>query len=111
MIATLLTKLLTTKILPIVIPPFVAWVRRTVLTRLPPQLIPFALSIGGALAGIVAESVGYTEIPPDFSTLTAAGWEGFLLGVATIGVHQLVKQGRELWRKFKARRKERKESA
>lgn len=100
MLEVLITKVLAPKIMPVVLPPIIAWGRKVIRERVPPQFIPLALTIGGSIVAMVAEAVG-AEVPPDLPQMGEAAWDGALLGLATTGVHQLVRQGREWLRQLK----------
>lgn len=104
MLTTLILNLLTSKVVPVILPPVVTWGRKVIREKVPPQFIPLALTLGGGVVTMAAEAIG-AEVPPDLPQLGAAAWDGALLGLATTGVHQLVKQGREWYRELKARRK------
>ena len=100
MFTTLITSILTSKVIPVVLPPIVSWGRKIIRDKVPPQFIPLALTIGGSIVTMVAEAVG-AEVPPDLPQMGEAAWDGALLGLATTGVHQLVRQSREWLRQLK----------
>jgi hypothetical protein len=83
----LLLSFLTAKLLPVVVPVAIAAVKKNVLAKLPPRWIPGLLALGGAAVGAVGSTWGVET--PDLSMATAAAWDGTLLGLATVGVHQL----------------------
>jgi hypothetical protein len=96
MFSTLVLNVLTAKVLPVVVPFLVAAVRKWVLAKVPPQFIPFLLTLGGSGVGAAAEYLGATEqVPADLAMLGAGAWEGALVGLAATGVHQGWKQARE----------------
>jgi len=103
MFTTLITSILTSKVIPVVLPPIIAWGRKIIRDKVPPQFIPLALTIGGSIVTMVAEAVG-AEVPPDLPQMGEAAWDGALLGLATTGVHQLVRQGREWFKQLKEKR-------
>jgi|SRR5690554_41847 len=103
MFTTLITSILTSKVIPVVLPPIVSWGRKIIRDKVPPQFIPLALTIGGSIVTMVAEAVG-AEVPPDLPQMGEAAWDGALLGLATTGVHQLVRQGREWFKQLKEKR-------
>lgn len=95
MIATLILNILTAKVLPVILPPIIAAARKFVLAKVPPQLLPLLLSVGGALVDTAATALGVEGVPADLPMLGAAAWEGALIGLAATGVHQAWKQGKE----------------
>lgn len=95
MIAALLLKILTSKVVPLVFPPLIAAARKYLIAKLPPALIPLALTLGGALVNTAATALGVDGMPADLSMLGAAAWDGALLGLATTGVHQAWTRGAE----------------
>lgn len=103
MFTTLITTFLTSKVVPVILPPIVSWGRKIIRDKVPPQFIPLALTIGGSIVTRVAEAVG-AEVPPDLPQMGEAAWDGALLGLATTGVHQLVRQGREWFKQLKDKR-------
>lgn len=103
MFTTLITTFLTSKVVPVILPPIVSWGRKIIRDKVPPQFIPLALTIGGSIVTMVAEAVG-AEVPPDLPQMGEAAWDGALLGLATTGVHQLVRQGREWFKQLKDKR-------
>lgn len=89
MLAALLLKILTSKLIPIVFPPAIAWARTHVLAKVPPSLLPLVLTLGGALVNVAAQSLGVEGVPDNLPELGVDAWNGALLGLATVGFHQL----------------------
>lgn len=100
MIAALVLKLLTSNIMPVILPPLVAWVRKFIEDHIPAPLIPVMLALGGAAVTSLSAMLGVAP-PQDLTTLGAEAWDGALLGLATVGVHQLYKHGRDWIRSLK----------
>src|SRR5262245_43107461 len=88
----LLLKLLASKVLVPLVPLVMGFVRTWVLKSLPPSLVPLLLSVAGALVGAVESQVGLPVT--DLAMAGAGAWEGALMGLAAVGVHQL-------WNKIK----------
>lgn len=101
MLTTLILNILTAKVVPVVFPPIIAALRKYALAKLPPALIPLALTIGGAFVTSTAAVVGADVGGVDLATAGSAAWDGALLGLATTGVHQLWKHGVEWFRSLK----------
>lgn len=89
MFVALALKLLTSKLIPVLLPPAVAWLRQHVLAKIPPALLPLVLTAGGALMNVAAQSLGVEGVPDNLPELGADAWNGALLGLATVGMHQL----------------------
>lgn len=87
----LLLSFLTVKLLPVAVPLAIGAVRKNLLAKLPARWIPALLAVGGAAVGAVGTSLGVET--PDLSSAAAGAWDGTLLGLASVGVHQL-------WGKF-----------
>ncbi|RPH75970.1 hypothetical protein EHM76_00380 [bacterium] len=83
----LLLSLLTTKILPLLVPPLIAASRKFLLAKLPAKYIPIALGLGGAAVGAVGSFFGVET--PDLSMAAASAWDGTLIGLASVGIHQV----------------------
>jgi len=80
-------------ILPIVIPPLVGVVRKQLGDLIPAKYIPMALGLGGALIGGLAGLVGVEA--GDLATAGIDAWNGAIIGLASVGVHQLYKKTTE----------------
>ena len=78
------------KLLPVLIPPLVAAVRRFVMTKIPGKLVPVILAAGGAAVGVIGREYGVDV--PDLGTAGAGAWEGALVSLSAVGVHQLYAQ-------------------
>lgn len=101
MIASLILKALASKVMPLVLPPLIAWLRSHVLSKIPPALLPIVLTAGGALVNVTAQSFGVEGIPDNLPELGADAWNGALLGLATVGVHQLGTRARDWFKALK----------
>ena len=88
MIAALVLKFLASNVMPVILPPLIAWVRKFVVDHVPASMIPLMLTIGGAAVSTLASILG-VDPPQDLASLGADAWNGALLGLATVGVHQL----------------------
>ena len=88
MIATLVLKFLASNVMPVILPPVIAWARKFVQDHVPASMIPLVLTIGGAAVNTLAQTLG-VDAPQDLAQLGGAAWDGALLGLATVGVHQL----------------------
>lgn len=102
MIATLVLKFLASNVMPVILPPVIAWARKFVVDHVPASIIPLMLTIGGAAVNMLASTLG-VDTPPDLTTLGAEAWDGALLGLATVGVHQLGTRVRDWYRALKAK--------
>lgn len=105
MIEALVLKYLTAQILPPLMVALVAGARKLIQDKLPPALIPVVLPFGSAIFNAVATWAGIQGVPADAAMITTAGWEGLLVGAATVGLHQLWKQGKAWFQSLKAKRK------
>lgn len=102
MLSALILNILTAKVLPVVIPPAIAFVRKFVMDKVPASLIPLVLTVGGSLVGVAATALG-VEGMPDLAQAGAAAWEGALVGLAGVGVHQMATRGIEWFKALKAK--------
>lgn len=102
MLAALVLKFLASNVMPVILPPIIAWVRKFVQDHVPASAIPLVLTIGGAGVNMLASTLG-VDAPPDLTTLGAEAWDGALLGLATVGVHQLGTRARDWFRALKAK--------
>lgn len=89
MLEALVLKYLTAQVLPPLMVALVAAGRKLIQDRLPPTLIPIVLALGSGLFNTIATWLGVEGVPADGTMLTAAAWEGLLVGAATVGLHQV----------------------
>lgn len=101
MIVTIALKLLTSKLMPVILPPLVQWAKEWVTQHVPKQLIPVLLAAGGALVDAAATYLGVDGIPADLPMLGESAWEGALLGLSTVGLYEGVTRARE-WLKARS---------
>jgi hypothetical protein len=85
---SLLVSLLTAKVLPLIVPPLIAFVRAFVVKNVPPAFIPILATVGGAVLGAAASALGVEGVPTDPAMMGAAAWEGALVSLSGVGVHQ-----------------------
>lgn len=97
MFETILVNLLTSKIIPLVVPPLVTLGRKLIREKLPSKLVPVALAVGGGLVGAIGSAMG-VDVPDltEISGEAAVGaWEGALVALAGAGVYDVVKKTRQ----------------
>lgn len=94
MLEALVLKYLSAQVLPPLMVALVAAGRKLIHDKLPPALIPVVLSFGSAAFNAIATWAGVEGVPADGAMITGAAWEGLLVGAATVGLHQLWKQGK-----------------
>lgn len=82
-----LVSLLTSKLLVPLVPVVVSFLRNYVLGILPAKWIPLALTLAGSIVGALESQLGLPVT--DLSMAGAGAWEGALMGLAAVGVHQL----------------------
>lgn len=104
MLEALVLKYLTAQVLPPLMVALVAFGRKLIHDKLPPTLIPIVLSLGAGLFNAIATWAGVEGIPADGGMITAAAWEGLLVGAATVGLHQVWKQGLAWFKGLRARK-------
>jgi hypothetical protein len=105
MLTGLILNILASKVMPVILPPLIAGARKFILEKLPPSIIPLALTLGGAAVNSIAGYLG-VEGTQDLASLGADAWDGALLGLATVGVHQLGIRARDWFKAQKAKRAE-----
>lgn len=103
MLSALVLNILTAKVLPVVVPPIIAAVRKFVVDKVPASLIPLVLTVGGSLVNVVSTYLGVEGMPADLPMLGSAAWEGALVGLAGVGVHQAWTRGAEWLKAQKAK--------
>lgn len=74
-------------LLPIIIPPLVSLVKDKLAVIIPSKYIPLALGVGGALVGGLSSLFGVET--GDLATAGISAWNGALIGLASVGIHQL----------------------
>lgn len=73
-------------IIPLLIPPALAWFRNSVWPLVPDRLVPLSLAILGGILGGLAQFLEI-EIPVLGTEITA--WNAALTGLSAVGVHQV----------------------
>lgn len=86
---SMLLSLLSAKLLPLLVPPLVAAARAYILKKVPPKFLPVVITGGAALVDMAATALGVEGVPADLAMLGGAAWEGALIGLAGVGIHQV----------------------
>ncbi len=77
--------------LPLIVPPVVALVREHVTRIVPDRWVPVLLATAGGGVGATASLAG-VDAPADLAAAGEAAWVGVVIGLASVGVHQVWRQ-------------------
>ncbi len=77
--------------LPLIVPPAVSFIREHVDRLVPDRWVPVLLASAGGGLGATASVIG-VDAPADLASASEAAWIGVVIGLASVGVHQVFRQ-------------------
>lgn len=81
-------------LMPTLLSAIVAFLKRSLLKKVSPQYFPVILTLGGAMVNAASVSLG-ADVHVDLENVTEASITGAVVGLSTVGVHQLATKTRK----------------